>query len=58
MRSPEEIALAILELNVRELARLNELLGRNGLGGIGVREPRRPKPESPGDAIAAELEES
>lgn len=54
--TPKEIAEAIRGLNLIELMHLRELLGADfdGLEGVGVREPRKPKPESPGDAIAVE----
>jgi len=42
----------LLELRLRLQSLWNE-----GEGGIGVREPREPAPESPGDAIALDLEE-
>jgi hypothetical protein len=42
----------LLELRLRLQSLWNE-----GEGGIGVREPRVPPPESPGDAIALDLEE-
>ena len=55
--TPQELARAILELPVRDLAVLNRLLREEGLSPLGVREPREPSPESPGDAIAHDLPE-
>lgn len=51
--TPMEIAKAIGELSVRDLARLNAILRDEGMDGlVGVREPRRPKPEAPGGEMA------
>jgi hypothetical protein len=56
--TPFDIARAISELNARDLRVLNQLLKDSGMGdALGVREPRKPKPESPGDAIANPLPE-
>ena len=51
----EFLASGILSLTVDELRELNRLLESGGAPPIGVREPRRPAPESPGDAIAKDL---
>lgn len=45
---------AILNLTVDELRELNQMISDEGGEPIGVREPRRPSPESPGDEIALE----
>jgi hypothetical protein len=55
--TPEELAEHILGLTAPELIRLNEILYREGGGPVGVREPRRTPPKSPGDEIADELPE-
>jgi hypothetical protein len=44
-------------LTVEERAELYRLLRGEDEGGIGVREPRRPAPESPGDAIVNPIPE-
>ena len=48
------LSQAILGLTVDELRELNRMVSGEGGEPIGVREPRKPKPESPGDAIALE----
>jgi hypothetical protein len=46
-----------MSLSINEQRELLRLLSEGGEGGgTGVREPRRPKPESPGDAVALETE--
>lgn len=47
-------ARIILEMTPPELVALNDYLQGEGWEPLGVREPREPKPESPGDAIALE----
>ena len=50
------IATLIMNLTANELVELNKILGDDfDLGG--VREPREPAPESPGDAVAVDLPE-
>lgn len=53
--TPAEIAEAIGRLTVEEFRELKRLLDEQGEGGIGVREPREPSPESPGDSVAIGL---
>lgn len=54
--TPELVARAIVEMTLEERARLKQLLGgEEGWEMLGVREPRKPNPESPGDAIANPL---
>lgn len=56
--TPEQIAEEILHLTAPDLLKLDRILrDAGGDGLIGVREPRRPSPESPGDAIALDEEE-
>jgi hypothetical protein len=50
--TPQQIAEAISRLTVRDLAVLQKILRDDYDLGLGVREPRRPKPESPGDSVA------
>jgi len=52
-----QLARIILSLPPRELARLNEILRSEGGESLGVREPRRPSPESPGDEMVVDLPE-
>ncbi len=54
--TPQEIADEIRHLTAVELAALLRILGDDPEL-LGVREPRRPTPESPGDALAVEIEE-
>lgn len=51
------LARHILQLSGPELMQLNEIIKREGGEPIGVREPRTPAPESPGDEIALEVDE-
>lgn len=57
---PEEIAAAIRQLTARELLELGKLLHDDDgwWEMVGVREPRKPSPESPGDEIAADYWET
>lgn len=52
------LAYGILGLSVEELIALNRVLDEGGGEAIGVREPRVPAPESPGDEIALAKDES
>lgn len=54
---PEEIAAAIRHLNAAQLLELGKLLHDDDgwWETVGVREPRKPSPESPGDAAAQGL---
>jgi hypothetical protein len=55
--TPLELAMKVLALSVDELREFNRLIEEGGAEPVGVREPRRPSPESPGDEIALELPE-
>ena len=52
--SPEEIAAAIKQLSTAQLVELGRWLhdDEGWWDMVGVREPRTPAPESPGDAVA------
>lgn len=57
MNKLELLVHGILGLSVDELRQLNSMLEEGGGEAVGVREPRRPLPESPGDEIANDIPE-
>lgn len=57
MSDVERLFYEIQQLPIHDLLRLRDLMRDlldEGEGGAGVREPRAPAPESPGDQVALE----